>query len=317
MRTYCEFVATSTTTIGAISVGLIEYAGSLTTPLGIQSSSFGYYPDGAVKNNNTTAGTGSTWGLNDVIGMIFDDIAGTLQFLKNNTASYTYTGVGAGHWYPAAIIDVNDTLTGHFAVADWTYTPSAVYAWSNYYYDDTPPFDPTLPWDLSNVIGTVTSTDAGAVITSTTGAIAGKVARTTGKYFFNITMGTYPTLDSRMGIMFGENLSLTPGDDANAVVMRFNGTNGEVWSNNSIQAYLYYTNGDPFDVYVDLDAGTAIFYHFAGNSWTHYFTANTPVKPIFAGVQDDACGLVCDPTVLAGNQLDGTKTDYLPWFDGL
>jgi hypothetical protein len=117
--------------------------------------------------------------------------------------------------------------------------------------------------------------------------------------------------------MFGETLSLTPGDDSDAVVLRHNGSNGEVWTNGNIDAYLSYSNGDPFDVYVDLDAGTAIFYHFSGTSWTHNFTSGTPVKPIFAGVEFDACTLICDPVVLDGNQLDATKTDYLPWFDGL
>jgi hypothetical protein len=318
MRTYCEFVATSTTTIGSPTVGLVELAASLATPLGIQSSSIGYYPNGDIKNNNTTVGTGSTWGLNDVIGMIFDDILGTIEFLKNNTASYTYTGVGNGWWYPAAVLGQYDTVTGHFSEADWVYTPTSSYSWSNYYYlNPSETFDPSVSWDTANTSGSVAVVyQTQAEVSSLNGAIAGQYERSAGKYFFNIVPGA-AGIDTRFGVMFGNNLSLYPGDDANAVVMRFNGANGEVWHDNAVQAYMYYSGSDPFDIYVDFSAGTIEFYHFSGTSWVHNFTPGTPVRPIFAGVEYDWCVLHCSPATLDGNQLDATKTDYLPWFDGL
>jgi len=320
MRTYCEFVATSTTTMGSPTVGLIEYSGSLSTPLGVESYSIGYYPTGEIKNNNTTAGTGSTWGLNDVIGMIFDDVLGTIEFLTNNTTSYTYTGIGAGYWYPAAVLDQYDTVTGHFSEADWVYTPTSAYSWSNYYYQTPSEFGSLWNWEtqIGDFYGNTVYFGAdNQEVQSTSGAIEAYYGRTTGKYFFRLVPSTFPTPgESFYGVVVGGTLADPLGTDYDSVGLMRDATNGGVYTNGGFAGWVYpFSTGDPIDVGVDCDAGSVTFVCGGGSVTSYGHNFSTGAYPAFRGVQGDGCTLIEDYFSLIGS-IPSELSEYLPWQDG-
>lgn len=268
-------------------------------------------------HGGTSVASGTGFGLGDIIGVLADYDTGALTFLKNNTAAVSYTGIPTGDWYPMATLDEGDTATANFAYADFTYTDHGAYAYDDITYTVGGP-NYAESWDTASVIGTVSigMTSARAVVDSTAGAIQGLLTRNTGQYFFRLVPQTYPGDSLRFGFMIGNTLTTALGDDPDAYVMKHDGANGLVWNNSSISAYIGYSTADPFDFYIDMDAGSFTIYNAYG-SYSGTFTSNSDITPVFAGVATEECDLYVTNADLDGTHLDGTYSAYLAWHDAL
>ena len=82
------------------SIGIAKADASLSEYLGNNSSGYGYYKDGNVYNNNSSAGSGAAYTTGDVIGVAFDADAGTCKWYKNNSLQVTISSL-SGEWFPA------------------------------------------------------------------------------------------------------------------------------------------------------------------------------------------------------------------------
>lgn len=77
---FCEVVFTSLTGDG--SIGITKLPAGIGSHVGYDSESYGYVAvSGGKRNNSGTTSYGNSWGVNDVIGIYFDD--GDLYFTKN------------------------------------------------------------------------------------------------------------------------------------------------------------------------------------------------------------------------------------------
>ena len=99
---YCEYVPTA----GATNLPVVGIALSTESPnsagyVGFTSGSYGYYANnGAKLNNDVSTAYGSSYGLNDIIGIAFDADAGTLTYYKNGvTQGVAFTGIPAGTYF--------------------------------------------------------------------------------------------------------------------------------------------------------------------------------------------------------------------------
>jgi len=81
-------------------IGIAKADASLSQYLGNNSSGYGYYVDGNVYHNNSSAGSGATYTTGDVIGVAFDADAGTCKWYKNNSLQVTISSL-SGEWFPA------------------------------------------------------------------------------------------------------------------------------------------------------------------------------------------------------------------------
>jgi hypothetical protein len=81
-------------------VGIAKAGASLSEYLGNNTSGYGYYIDGNVYHNNSSAGSGASYGSGDIIGVAFDADAGTCKWYKNNVLQVTISSL-SGEWFPA------------------------------------------------------------------------------------------------------------------------------------------------------------------------------------------------------------------------
>jgi hypothetical protein len=81
-------------------IGIAKADADLSQYLGKNSSGYGYYKDGNVYNNDSSAGSGASYGSGDIIGVAFDADAGTCKWYKNNVLQVTISSL-SGEWFPA------------------------------------------------------------------------------------------------------------------------------------------------------------------------------------------------------------------------
>jgi hypothetical protein len=82
--------------------GLAKANTNLSAFVGGDADSWGYYNTGVKYNNNSASSYGSSYGVNDVIGVAFDADNGTLVFYKNGVSQGTaYSGLTSGPYFPA------------------------------------------------------------------------------------------------------------------------------------------------------------------------------------------------------------------------
>jgi hypothetical protein len=81
-------------------VGIAKAGADLSQYVGKNSSSYGYYIDGNVYHNDSSAGSGASYGSGDIIGVAFDSDAGTCKWYKNNSLQVTISSL-TGEWFPA------------------------------------------------------------------------------------------------------------------------------------------------------------------------------------------------------------------------
>lgn len=111
----------------AVIVGIANASASLTNYIGVDANGYGYASTGARYNSGSGVAYGSTWGLNDVIGVAFDADAGTLTFYKNNVSQGTaYTGI-SGLFSPAFSTGTSTTVAFNFGQRPFSYTPPTGY----------------------------------------------------------------------------------------------------------------------------------------------------------------------------------------------
>ena len=81
-------------------VGIAKASADLSQYVGKNSNSYGYYIDGNVYHNDSSAGSGASYGNGDIIGVAFDSDAGTCKWYKNNALQVTISSL-TGEWFPA------------------------------------------------------------------------------------------------------------------------------------------------------------------------------------------------------------------------
>jgi len=100
-------------------IGICKDGVNLNSFVGQNAFGWAYYGwNGKTYNNATQATYGSTYGVNDVIGIAFDADAGTLVFYKNNVSQGTaFSGLTNGIYYPAG----GDADSGAQATSYWNF----------------------------------------------------------------------------------------------------------------------------------------------------------------------------------------------------
>jgi hypothetical protein len=113
-------IVSSTTTYTNNAIG---YSGNM-------SAAYAYYNDGSKAGNGTaTVSYGATFTTNDVIGVAFDDDAGTITFYKNGVSQgQAFSGISTSlSWYPIIQIyrsaGTNQSATINFGQRQFTHTP--------------------------------------------------------------------------------------------------------------------------------------------------------------------------------------------------
>jgi len=97
------------------SFGICLETTALDQGLGQDTTAWGYRFDGYKWNSNSLVTYGSTYGINDEIGVAFDADAGTLTFYKNGVSQgVAYTGL-SGTFIPAFALSYNSGQSGALA----------------------------------------------------------------------------------------------------------------------------------------------------------------------------------------------------------
>jgi hypothetical protein len=86
---------------GGAMVGVLNAAHPLTM-IGVASGGWGYISDARKLNAGATAAYGTVYGANDVLGVLVDFTAGSVEFIKNGVSQGVAYATGvAGNLYPA------------------------------------------------------------------------------------------------------------------------------------------------------------------------------------------------------------------------
>ena len=125
---YWEVTATAATGTLYCMVGVALGSVSLNDYFGASSNGFGYSAHDGYKYSGGGFAYGSSWVVNDVIGIAFDADTGTLTFYKNNTSQGTaFTGLTSGPYFPT--VSSNGTVTAfiNFGQRPFAYTAPSGY----------------------------------------------------------------------------------------------------------------------------------------------------------------------------------------------
>ena len=120
---YCEFTVTAQS--GAHIVGVVTPATTIAVGQYVGATADGYgYASSALKYNSASGvAYGTTWALNDVIGIALDLDAGTLTFYKNNVSQgVAYTGI-SGEYTFAYSGGASSSVAVNFGQRSFAYTP--------------------------------------------------------------------------------------------------------------------------------------------------------------------------------------------------
>ena len=84
--------------------GIASANANLEIGLGYDSFGWGYRCDGVIQNNGQRTSYGPAYGVADVVGMLFDEGAGTLEFVLNGTRlGVAFSGL-SGVLFPAGSV---------------------------------------------------------------------------------------------------------------------------------------------------------------------------------------------------------------------
>jgi hypothetical protein len=98
---YFEITMPSAMYAGGAMVGVLNAAHPLTM-IGVASGGWGYISDARKLNAGATAAYGTVYGANDVLGVLVDFTAGSVEFIKNGVSQGVAYATGvAGNLYPA------------------------------------------------------------------------------------------------------------------------------------------------------------------------------------------------------------------------
>ena len=113
----------------SILTGIAQSYASLTTAIGLDPHSWGYYNyNGVLYYNSVSSSYGSSWIAGDVIGVAFDADNGTLTFYKNNISQGTaYTGLTSRPYFPATSCYGSVIANINFGARPFAYTPPTGY----------------------------------------------------------------------------------------------------------------------------------------------------------------------------------------------
>jgi len=121
---YFETVCTSAI-LNDVGIGICR--ASDPSVFSTSSTGYSYYSSGVKANNNTATAYGSSWTLNDVIGVAVDLDAGQITFYKNNvTQGVAFTGI-SGEYFFAVHTNGSGSSNANFNFGQrpFTYTPPA------------------------------------------------------------------------------------------------------------------------------------------------------------------------------------------------
>jgi len=122
---YWEVSPTSTGGTLYCQVGINRnWANDLAIPLSSNVYGYSYSAHNGNKGNNGSGSAyGSTWTVNDIIGIAFDADAGTLTFYKNNTSQgVAYSGLASGDYVPAVSLTETQTAYINLGQRPFAYT---------------------------------------------------------------------------------------------------------------------------------------------------------------------------------------------------
>ena len=127
---YWEVSPTSTGGTLYCQVGINRnWANDLAIPLSSNVYGYSYSAHNGNKGNNGAGSAyGSTWTVNDIIGIAFDADAGTLTFYKNNTSQgAAYSGLASGDYVPAVSLTETQTAYINLGQRAFAYTAPSGY----------------------------------------------------------------------------------------------------------------------------------------------------------------------------------------------
>jgi hypothetical protein len=120
---YWEVTATAATGTLYCMVGVSLNSCTLNDYFGVSSAGWGYSAHDGYKYNAGGLAYGSSWVVNDVIGIAFDADAGTITFYKNNVSQGTaYTGLTSGPYFPTVALNGTVTAYINFGQRPFAYT---------------------------------------------------------------------------------------------------------------------------------------------------------------------------------------------------
>lgn len=119
------FEVTVSNYVGGSSAGIGVAAATEATYIGYGTASWGYYVTGQLFYNNAVVSTVATYTTGDIIGVVLDFTAGTLDFYKNGARVGGFTGV-SGTLFAAIGSSYADVLIGKFSSLTYNYdTPTS------------------------------------------------------------------------------------------------------------------------------------------------------------------------------------------------
>lgn len=126
---YCEF--TWSTMGGEGFVGLANSLAAPTAPLGADNRSYGYSKFASKRFNSVQVAYGASYSIGDVLSVLYDIGAGTLEFWKNGVSQgIAYTSV-PNLLAPAVAVDQEwtaDTVTVNYGATAFAHTPPVGYS---------------------------------------------------------------------------------------------------------------------------------------------------------------------------------------------
>lgn len=126
MKAYAEWKCGTMSSGVIMGIQIVDNAPVTGQYPGGDAYTWGYKQDGQKITNTTLSAYGATYTTNDVIGMAFDNSAGTLEFFKNGTSQGTaFSSLDTTKRYYVAIgTSWGATYTGTFAFSsdDWAYS---------------------------------------------------------------------------------------------------------------------------------------------------------------------------------------------------
>lgn len=118
-----QYRVTISGTSAFVIVGLAPSGDPLGQFVGVSAGSWGYYSvTGQKANNNVLSAYGATYASGDVIDVIYDAGAGTMECRKNGTSQGTMAGLSGALFPAASIYEGSSTMvvTGGFNAASMT-----------------------------------------------------------------------------------------------------------------------------------------------------------------------------------------------------
>lgn len=123
-----------------MGIGVVVATSSLSSPLGSDAQSWGYFSSGALQNNASIAAFGASYTTGNIIGVCVDFSTGRLWFAKNNVwqgsgnpaagTNPAASGLSGAHFPAVNPFTSTASVTARFIAAQQTYAPpSGFVAW--------------------------------------------------------------------------------------------------------------------------------------------------------------------------------------------